>query len=56
MNTKSVPLKHLEDAIHCLRTHMITVGISKGFNHPDTIKYSQTLDVLLNRYQKTKLN
>ncbi|RID87073.1 aspartyl-phosphate phosphatase Spo0E family protein [Peribacillus asahii] len=54
MNTKALSLKHLETSIYDLRTHMITIGISKGLTHPDTIKYSQELDILLNKYQKIK--
>ncbi|HWL22409.1 MAG TPA: aspartyl-phosphate phosphatase Spo0E family protein [Ureibacillus sp.] len=54
MNTKTLSLKHLETSICYLRDHMITIGISKGLAHPDTIKYSQELDILLNKYQKIK--
>ncbi|AZV42485.1 aspartyl-phosphate phosphatase Spo0E family protein [Peribacillus asahii] len=56
MNTKTLSLKHLETSICYLRTHMITIGISKGLTHSDTIKYSQKLDILLNEYQKIKSN
>lgn len=56
MNTKNLSLKHLETSICYLRTHMITIGISKGLTHSDTIKYSQKLDILLNEYQKIKSN
>ncbi|MFJ8266790.1 aspartyl-phosphate phosphatase Spo0E family protein [Peribacillus asahii] len=54
MNTEALSLKHLETSIVYLRTHMITIGISKGLTHPDTIKYSQELDSLLNEYHKMK--
>ncbi|MFB5282562.1 Spo0E family sporulation regulatory protein-aspartic acid phosphatase [Peribacillus sp. Hz7] len=48
-------LQELEYRIDVLRTHMIAIGKSKGLNHPNTIKFSQELDSLLNVYQKNKL-
>ncbi|MFJ8244483.1 Spo0E family sporulation regulatory protein-aspartic acid phosphatase [Peribacillus asahii] len=48
-------LQDLEYKIDVLRTHMIAIGKSKGLNHPNTIKFSQELDILLNVYQKNKL-
>jgi len=54
MDTKTLSLKHLETSICYLRAQMITIGISKGLTHSDTIKYSQKLDILLNEYQKIK--
>ncbi|USK71742.1 aspartyl-phosphate phosphatase Spo0E family protein [Peribacillus asahii] len=56
MNTKTLSLKDLENSIYYFRTHMITSGISKGLTHPDTIKCSQELDILLNEYQKMKVD
>jgi len=47
-------LKELEYRIDAVRTHMIVVGKLKGLGHPDTIKSSQELDILLNEYQKVK--
>lgn len=35
-----------------LQTMMIDVGTVKGLAHPDTVKYSQELDVLINHIQK----
>jgi len=48
-------LQELEHRIDVLRSHMIAIGKSKGLNHPNTIKFSQELDSLLNVYQKNKL-
>jgi len=52
MKTKVLSLEELEYQIDTLRTHMINVGILKGLTHPETIKLSQELDILLNQYQK----
>ena len=38
-----------------LQAQMINVGILKGLTHPETIKYSQELDVLINQFQKINL-
>ncbi|MBM4764392.1 MULTISPECIES: aspartyl-phosphate phosphatase Spo0E family protein [unclassified Bacillus (in: firmicutes)] len=54
MKTKVLSLKELEDKIDVLRTCMIDLATSNGFTHPDTIKCSQELDVLLNEHQKIK--
>lgn len=51
----ALSLQELKYRIDVLRTHMIAVGKSKGLNHPNTIKFSQELDVLLNVYQKSQL-
>ncbi|MED4402474.1 aspartyl-phosphate phosphatase Spo0E family protein [Metabacillus fastidiosus] len=51
MQIQDVTLNNLEDAIQSLRSQMIAAGMQKGLNHPDTISYSQQLDVLLNKYQ-----
>lgn len=45
---------HLEAEISLLRMEMISTAKLKGLEHPDTIKCSQALDILLNRYQKIK--
>ncbi|MDG5785903.1 aspartyl-phosphate phosphatase Spo0E family protein [Evansella sp. AB-P1] len=44
----------LEYKIETFRICMIFLAQSKGFNHPDTIKCSQELDVLLNKYQRSE--
>lgn len=54
MKTKVLSLEELEYKIDFLRTRMIATGQLKGLTHPDTIKFSQELDVLLNKYQKIK--
>ena len=54
MKTNVVSLKELEDNIAVLRTRMIDTVKVKGFTHPDTIRCSQELDCLLNKYQKLK--
>lgn len=47
----------LEGKINLLRYQMITTGMIKGLNHPDTVKYSQKLDLFLNKYNNVqKLN
>ncbi|MGG3890064.1 aspartyl-phosphate phosphatase Spo0E family protein [Metabacillus fastidiosus] len=51
MQIQDVTLNSLEDAIQSLRSQMITSGMQKGLNHPDTISYSQQLDISLNKYQ-----
>lgn len=38
-----------------LQEQMINVGIVKGLTHPETIKYSQELDVLINQFQQMSL-
>ncbi|KAA9013565.1 aspartyl-phosphate phosphatase Spo0E family protein [Niallia endozanthoxylica] len=52
MKTKVLSLKDLEYQIDTLRTQMINIGIMKGLTHPETIKLSQELDILLNQHQK----
>ncbi|MGE7664679.1 Spo0E family sporulation regulatory protein-aspartic acid phosphatase [Ureibacillus composti] len=52
MKTNGFPLEELQFKIEDLRSHMIATGQLKGLTHPDTIKLSQELDVLLNEYQK----
>ncbi|RUL47452.1 aspartyl-phosphate phosphatase Spo0E family protein [Lysinibacillus antri] len=38
-----------------LQAQMINVGIVKGLTHPETIKCSQELDMLINQFQKINL-
>ena len=52
MKTIVASIKDLENQINILRIHMINTVMSKGITHPDSIKCSQELDVLLNKYQK----
>ena len=47
-----LPLEEVKFKIEVLRSHMIDTGQLKGLTHPDTIKLSQELDVLLNEYLK----
>ena len=42
----------LEDEFFKLQARMIDVGILKGLTHPETIKYSQELDMIINQFQK----
>lgn len=42
----------LNKDIKDLRNQMIHLGLTKGLSHPDTIKYSQKLDQLINIHQK----
>jgi stage 0 sporulation regulatory protein len=37
--------------INDLRNQMIHSGLTKGLSHPETIKYSQKLDHLINLHQ-----
>jgi stage 0 sporulation regulatory protein len=55
MKTNVISLKELEDKIAVLRNRMIDTVKIKGFTHPDSIRCSQELDCLLNKYQKAKL-
>jgi len=34
-----------------VRNAMLSVGMSKGFDHTETLKYSQELDKLIFKYQ-----
>ncbi|WP_084822244.1 aspartyl-phosphate phosphatase Spo0E family protein [Bacillus sp. SA1-12] len=54
-----MPLKRfiiifLEFEIFLLRYFMINTGKLKGLTHPQTIKFSQKLDNVLNKYQNIK--
>lgn len=39
----------LDSAIREKREKMITVGLAKGYSHPETVRISQELDSLLNQ-------
>ena len=52
MNTKDLSVDELKYNIEFLRNHMIATGLSKGLTHPDTIKISRELDVLLSIHRK----
>lgn len=54
METEILCLKDLLGQIDVLKARMIEIADLKGFNHHDTIKISQELDVLLNKYQKMR--
>jgi stage 0 sporulation regulatory protein len=43
---------HLHHNINTLRMEMISVGILRGFTHPETIEYSQALDKLIIQAQR----
>ena len=42
----------LKYKIDTLRFRMVSIAQLKGYNHPDTIKCSQELDVFINKYQR----
>lgn len=48
----TITLLDLEDAIATLQNRMINIGLSKGLTHPDTVKCSQELDIVLNHFQQ----
>ncbi|MDI7741137.1 aspartyl-phosphate phosphatase Spo0E family protein [Lysinibacillus fusiformis] len=52
MGKHTISLLDLEDAIVTLQNRMIDIGLSKGLTHPDTVKCSQELDVVLNHFQQ----
>ncbi|MGP4073611.1 aspartyl-phosphate phosphatase Spo0E family protein [Piscibacillus sp. B03] len=43
--------RKLEIRIKALKQYMISSAYAKGFNHPQTVKISQELDEVLNKYQ-----
>ncbi|QCR34389.1 hypothetical protein C1N55_03130 [Lysinibacillus sp. SGAir0095] len=45
-------LVDLKVEIEALQNRMIDIGLSKGLTHPDTVKCSQELDVVLNYFQQ----
>ncbi|SEP79487.1 aspartyl-phosphate phosphatase Spo0E family protein [Piscibacillus halophilus] len=51
MENVEVPVTKLEGKIKDLKQYMISTAYAKGFNHPHTVKISQDLDKLLNKYQ-----
>ncbi|WP_186577967.1 aspartyl-phosphate phosphatase Spo0E family protein [Aquibacillus kalidii] len=53
---KIVEVVLLKLKINILRKIMIHTGKVKGLTHPDTIKHSQTLDLVLNRYDSVKMS
>ncbi|ADU31956.1 aspartyl-phosphate phosphatase Spo0E family protein [Evansella cellulosilytica] len=46
----------LHTQINVLKSKMIFIGNAKGLNHPETIKYSQQLDVYLNYYANLEMH
>lgn len=52
MNKETLALLDLEDTIATLQNRMIDIGLSKGLTHPDTVKCSQELDMVLNHFQQ----
>lgn len=44
----------LQDEIEAKRQEMIELGMTKGFDHPDTIKVSQELDILVLKAMKAQ--
>lgn len=55
MGKETISLLDLEEAIVTLQNRMIDIGLSKGLTHPDTVKCSQELDVVLNHFQQMNL-
>ncbi len=47
-------LKKLQVAVEAKRKEMVTIGMSKGLSHPDTVRVSQELDELLNRLMEAE--
>ena len=45
----------MDDNINYLRSEMIRAGLEKGLTHPETIRWSQRLDVILIDEQLKKL-
>ncbi|UOE53230.1 aspartyl-phosphate phosphatase Spo0E family protein [Bacillus sp. CMF12] len=54
MTTTSTTIKKLHHDIDVLRKKMISVGKSKGLSHPETLMYSEELDKLIYRVQRSK--
>ncbi|WP_249315402.1 aspartyl-phosphate phosphatase Spo0E family protein [Bacillus sp. FJAT-49711] len=44
----------LELKIIKVRQEMVTIGLAKGLNNPETLNLSQKLDALLNQYSQLK--
>ncbi|WP_368505317.1 aspartyl-phosphate phosphatase Spo0E family protein [Alkalihalophilus sp. As8PL] len=54
MMTKNPLIHTLESRIEATRQEMIKIGLTKGLQHPETIKLSQRLDLCLNKYNRLK--
>ncbi|CAM3749127.1 aspartyl-phosphate phosphatase Spo0E family protein [Cytobacillus oceanisediminis] len=54
MTTTSTTIKQLYIEIDHLRQKMISVGKRKGLSHPETLMYSEKLDQLIYKVQRSK--
>lgn len=45
-------MRNLMEQIEFLREKLINLSLIKGFGHPDVLRVSQELDVILNKYQE----
>nr|WP_226035272.1 aspartyl-phosphate phosphatase Spo0E family protein [Aquibacillus saliphilus] len=54
MSINKIRSRYLELFIFLLKNQMVYIGKLKGLSHPDTVKCSQRLDYILNRYQYVK--
>ncbi|RBP96639.1 Spo0E like sporulation regulatory protein [Cytobacillus firmus] len=54
MTTPSTAIKKLHHDIDALRKKMISVGKRKGLSHPETLMYSEELDKLIYKVQRSK--
>lgn len=54
MTTPSTAIKKLHHDIDALRKKMISVGKRKGLSHPETLMYSEKLDKLIYKVQRSK--
>jgi len=55
VETELLSVAELEDRMVRLQTQMIDVGMVKGLSHPDTVRCSQELDVVIHHIQMLKL-
>ncbi|EWG11074.1 aspartyl-phosphate phosphatase Spo0E family protein [Cytobacillus firmus] len=55
MTAPSTAIKKLHHDIDILRKKMISVGKNKGLSHPETLMYSEELDKLIYKVQRSKL-
>lgn len=46
---------NLYSKIETLRTIMHTVALEKGISHPDVLRISQTLDIIMNEYYEINI-
>lgn len=53
--THDITFKSIVFEMNALRIYLINIGKTKGLTHPDTIKISQELDLLINKYQHSKV-